>query len=49
MENVDMLKYGSEDEAHVIEKTLENMCKYIPFSYWVISDTGSTDDTKPNN
>ena len=35
-----------KDEAHVIEKTLENMCKYIPFSYWVISDTGSTDDTK---
>ena len=35
-----------KDEAHVIAKTLENMCKYIPFSYWVISDTGSTDDTK---
>ena len=35
-----------KDEAHVIEKTLENLCSYIKFSYWVISDTGSTDNTK---
>lgn len=35
-----------KDESHVIAKTLDNLCKYIDFSYWVISDTGSSDDTK---
>lgn len=35
-----------KNEAHIIEKTLENICQYIPITYWVISDTGSTDDTK---
>jgi len=35
-----------KNEAHVIKKTLENICAYIPLSYYVISDTGSTDDTK---
>ena len=35
-----------KDESHIIEKTLENLCSYIKFSYWVISDTGSTDNTK---
>ena len=35
-----------KDESHIIEKTLENLCSYINFSYWVISDTGSTDNTK---
>ena len=35
-----------KNEAHVIIKTLTNICSYINFSYWVISDTGSTDDTK---
>lgn len=35
-----------KDESHVIEKTLNNLCNYIDFSYWVISDTGSTDNTK---
>lgn len=35
-----------KDESHIIEKTLENIMKYIPLSYWVISDTGSTDNTK---
>jgi len=35
-----------KNEAHIIEKTLENICHYVPISYWVISDTGSTDDTK---
>lgn len=33
-----------KDEAHVIEETLENVRKYI--SFWVISDTGSTDGTQ---
>ena len=32
------------DEAHIIESTLEHLRKYI--CYWVISDTGSTDNTK---
>ena len=35
-----------KNESHIISKTLENLCKYINFDYWVISDTGSTDDTK---
>jgi glycosyltransferase involved in cell wall biosynthesis len=35
-----------KNEAHIIEKTLENICNVLPISYWVISDTGSTDDTK---
>jgi glycosyltransferase involved in cell wall biosynthesis len=35
-----------KNEEHIIEKTLENICQYVPISYWVISDTGSTDDTK---
>jgi len=33
-----------KDEAHVIEETLESIYKYI--DYYVISDTGSTDNTK---
>jgi len=35
-----------KDEAHVIQKTLANLVKYLRFDYWVISDTGSTDNTK---
>ena len=35
-----------KNESHIIESTLENICKNMPLSYWVISDTGSTDDTK---
>lgn len=35
-----------KNEAHVIEKTLSNLCDKIPFTMYVISDTGSTDDTK---
>jgi hypothetical protein len=35
-----------KNESHVIVKTLENLCNHIHFSYWVISDTGSTDNTK---
>ena len=35
-----------KNEAHVIEKTLETLCSKINFDYWVISDTGSTDNTR---
>ena len=34
-----------KNESHIVEKTLNNLCRYFDFSYWVISDTGSTDDT----
>lgn len=34
-----------KNESHIIEKTLEMLCSGINFSYWVISDTGSTDNT----
>ena len=34
-----------KNESHIIEKTLENLCGYFNFTYWVISDTGSTDNT----
>ena len=34
-----------KNEAHVIRNTLEHLCSIINFSYYVISDTGSTDDT----
>lgn len=33
-----------KNEAHIIEETLESIRPYI--SYWVISDTGSTDGTQ---
>jgi GR25 family glycosyltransferase involved in LPS biosynthesis/glycosyltransferase involved in cell wall biosynthesis len=36
-----------KNESHIIEETLKMLCDKINFSYWVISDTGSTDDT-PN-
>ena len=35
-----------KNEAHIIVKTLENILQYIPITYWVISDTGSTDNTQ---
>jgi len=35
-----------KDEGHIIEKTLQNICNNIDITYWVISDTGSTDNTK---
>ena len=35
-----------KDEAHIIEKTLANLCSQINFAYWVIVDTGSSDTTK---
>jgi len=34
-----------KDEAHIILKTFDNILTYIPISYWVICDTGSTDNT----
>ena len=34
-----------KDESHIIRETLEKLCSKIKFDYWVISDTGSTDDT----
>ena len=34
-----------KNEAHIIENTLEKLCNKIQFDYWVICDTGSTDDT----
>jgi hypothetical protein len=35
-----------KNESHIIEKTLNNLCSKIIFDYWVICDTGSTDNTK---
>ena len=35
-----------KNESHIIVKTLNNLCSYINFNYWVICDTGSTDNTK---
>lgn len=35
-----------KDEAHIIIKTLTDLCEKIKFDYWVICDTGSSDDTK---
>ena len=34
-----------KNESHIIEKTLNNLCSKIVFDYWVICDTGSTDNT----
>ena len=34
-----------KNESHIIEITLENILKYINIDYWVISDTGSSDNT----
>lgn len=34
-----------KNEARVIEHTLANLIKHFQFSYWVISDTGSSDNT----
>lgn len=35
-----------KNEAHIIADTLEHLWKYIQFDYWVVSDTGSTDQTR---
>lgn len=34
-----------KNESHIIEETLRNIAQHAPIDYWVISDTGSTDDT----
>ena len=34
-----------KNESHIIEDTLNMLCSKINFSYWVICDTGSTDNT----
>ena len=35
-----------KNEAHIIQETFDNLFSYLPIDYWVISDTGSTDNTK---
>lgn len=35
-----------KDEALVIGSTLTNLCQHFNFDYWVIADTGSTDNTR---
>lgn len=35
-----------KDEAHCIVETLTQLCSKLQFDYWVISDTGSTDNTQ---
>jgi len=35
-----------KNESHIIKKTLRMLCEKIHFTYWVICDTGSTDNTK---
>ena len=35
-----------KNESHIIKNTLTNLLKKVKFDYWVISDTGSTDNTK---
>ena len=34
-----------KNESHIIQNTLEKLCNKITFDYWVICDTGSTDNT----
>jgi len=35
-----------KDEAHIIEDTLAKLLNKVKIDYWVISDTGSSDNTK---
>jgi len=35
-----------KNEAHIIVETLTKLCNKLPINYYVISDTGSTDNTK---
>lgn len=35
-----------KNESHIIEKTFDNILEYVPLDYWVIADTGSTDNTR---
>jgi len=34
-----------KNESHIILETLENILSTLKIDYWVISDTGSTDNT----
>ena len=34
-----------KNESHIIEESLNKLCDKIKFDYWVIADTGSTDNT----
>jgi glycosyltransferase involved in cell wall biosynthesis len=34
-----------KNESHILKETLEMLFSKINFSYWVICDTGSTDNT----
>lgn len=34
-----------KNESHIIASTLQNILDHIQIDYWVISDTGSTDNT----
>ena len=34
-----------KNESHIIKKTLTNIIKYVKLDYWVICDTGSSDNT----
>ena len=34
-----------KNESHVIIKTFDNILSNIKLDYWVISDTGSSDET----
>ena len=34
-----------KNEGHIIADTLRKLCDIIKFDYWVICDTGSTDNT----
>lgn len=35
-----------KNESHIISENLEKLTQKVKFDYWVISDTGSTDNTK---
>lgn len=35
-----------KDESHIIRTTLAMLCSKMTFDYWVICDTGSTDNTR---
>ena len=39
MNNSICLNMIVKDESSIIEKTLNNLCSYITFAYWVICDT----------
>ena len=45
MKNTICLCMIVKNESHIIENTLNHLLKYIRFDYWVIVDTGSTDNT----